>query len=61
MKKALLIIDVQNDYFEGGRSELHNPLAALANIEKTLDVFRKEKLLLSIYSISTHTYRIESD
>ena len=42
MKKALLIIDVQNDYFEGGRSELHNPLAALGNIEKILDAFRKE-------------------
>ena len=54
MKKALLIIDVQNDYFEGGRSELHNPLAALANIEKTLDVFRKEKLpVIHIQHINT--------
>ena len=41
---ALLIIDVQNDYFAGGRSELHNPLTALGNIEKALAIFRKEKL-----------------
>jgi len=44
LKKALLIIDVQNDYFEGGRSELHNPLMALSNIKTTLDAFRKENL-----------------
>jgi len=41
LKKALLIVDAQNDYFEGGRCELHNPLSALANIEKILTVFRK--------------------
>jgi nicotinamidase-related amidase len=44
LKKALLIVDVQNDYFEGGKSELHNPLAALSNIEKALDTFRKKEL-----------------
>ena len=31
--KALLIIDVQNDYFEGGKSELYNSKVALQNIE----------------------------
>ena len=46
MKKALLIIDVQNDYFAGGRSELHDPLAALGNIERVLADFRKEKFLV---------------
>lgn len=40
MKKALLIIDVQNDYFEGGRAELVNPRDALRNIEKALKRFR---------------------
>ncbi len=44
MSKALLIIDVQNDYFPGGRAELHEPLAALANIEKALRYFRGEQL-----------------
>ena len=40
LKQALLIIDVQNDYFEGGKSQLHNPNGALANIEKVLAKFR---------------------
>lgn len=44
MKKALLIIDVQNDYFAGGRSELYNPGAALENIEKLLCRFRSENM-----------------
>ena len=41
MKQALLIIDVQNDYFEGGKSELCNPTSALQNIEKALKRFRE--------------------
>jgi nicotinamidase-related amidase len=44
MSKALLIIDVQNDYFEGGKCELFEPLKALVNIEKILGIFRKENL-----------------
>jgi nicotinamidase-related amidase len=40
MKQALLIVDVQNDYFPGGRSELHHPMAALSKIEKLLGHFR---------------------
>jgi len=44
LKKALLIIDVQNDYFEGGRSALHDPLRALANVEKVLARFRENRL-----------------
>ncbi len=39
--QALLIIDVQNDYFEGGKSELCNPIGALKNIEKVLTIFRQ--------------------
>lgn len=42
--KALLIIDIQNDYFPGGNSELVNPDAALDNAEKLLNHFRKNKL-----------------
>jgi nicotinamidase-related amidase len=46
LKKALLIIDVQNDYFEGGKSELFNPLKALKNIEKVLAVFRQKNMMV---------------
>ena len=44
MKQALLIIDVQNDYFEGGKSQLFRSSEALVNIEKILAVFRQKKL-----------------
>jgi len=44
MKQALIIIDVQNDYFEGGKMPLHNPLKALENIEYVLTKFREKGL-----------------
>ena len=44
MNKALLIVDVQNDYFAGGKAELYNPLGALANIKKVLKLFRDQNL-----------------
>ena len=44
MKLALIIIDVQNDYFEGGKMPLHNPLKALENIECVLTKFREKGL-----------------
>ncbi len=54
MNKALLIIDVQNDYFEGGRAELVNPLDVLANIEKALALFRAAGLpVIHVQHIST--------
>lgn len=34
MKQALLVIDVQNDYFPGGKMELDRPQAALARINQ---------------------------
>lgn len=40
--EALLIIDVQNDYFLGGKSELSNPDQALEKIKIILDFFRQE-------------------
>ena len=43
MKEALVIIDVQNDYFEGGKMELKNPSEALKNIKRLLAKFRDEK------------------
>lgn len=41
--QALLIIDIQNDYFPGGRAKLVGPDAALANAEKLLRHFRREQ------------------
>ena len=42
--KALLIIDIQNDYFPGGASELVNPVLALDNTVKILKAFRESNL-----------------
>lgn len=39
MKQALLIIDVQNDYFKNGKMELINPDNALAKINQLEDHF----------------------
>lgn len=44
MKKALILIDIQNDYFPGGRFELHQPDAAAHNAKHALDYFRKKEL-----------------
>ncbi|KRN07028.1 isochorismatase [Liquorilactobacillus sucicola DSM 21376 = JCM 15457] len=48
MKQALLIIDVQNDYFENGRMELVSPQQALTQINK-LEVSFKTRDLPIIY------------
>ena len=44
--KALLIIDIQDFYFPGGRSALVEPEKAAANAALLLERFRKEKLLV---------------
>ncbi|WP_126650558.1 cysteine hydrolase family protein [Chryseobacterium aureum] len=41
---ALLIIDVQNDYFPGGKMELEKAEEAAGNISKVLEYFRKNNL-----------------
>ncbi|MBK1896239.1 cysteine hydrolase family protein [Chryseobacterium paridis] len=43
-KKALLIIDIQNDYFEGGANPLVGSLEASFNAKKLLEDFRKKSL-----------------
>jgi len=43
-KSALLIIDVQNFYFPGGKAALVEPEAAAKNAAKVLDWFRQQKL-----------------
>ncbi len=42
MTNALLIIDIQNDYFPGGAMALHNPEAAAANAAKLIAAFRQK-------------------
>lgn len=44
MKKALLIVDIQNDYFEQGAWELVGSTAASLQAQKVLHHFRKEHL-----------------
>lgn len=44
MKQALLIIDVQKDYFVGGRCELYHCNEALEAIKEVLVYFREHKL-----------------
>jgi nicotinamidase-related amidase len=41
MKSALLVIDIQNDYFPGGRHELVGPLEAARNAYMLLQCFRE--------------------
>ncbi|HSA15787.1 MAG TPA: cysteine hydrolase family protein [Spirochaetota bacterium] len=44
MKTALLVIDVQNDYFPGGRMELHGSVEAGEKIGDLMRIFRKRSL-----------------
>ncbi len=44
MKTALILIDIQKDYFPGGRMELVGPLEASRNAGRLLAVFRAENL-----------------
>ncbi|MCK1998735.1 cysteine hydrolase [Psychrobacillus psychrodurans] len=41
MSTALIIVDIQNDYFPKGNMELSNPEKAAANAAKVLEWFRK--------------------
>lgn len=43
-KKALLLIDIQDFYFPGGKSALVEPEKAAANAARLIDYFRKEDL-----------------
>jgi nicotinamidase-related amidase len=43
-KQALIIIDIQNDYFEGGNIPLVNPVEASINAGKVLKHFRANNL-----------------
>lgn len=41
MSTALIIVDIQNDYFPNGKMELSNPDIAATNAAKVLDWFRQ--------------------
>jgi nicotinamidase-related amidase len=44
LNTALLLIDIQNDYFQHGRSELFHAEEAGVNAARVLDLFRREGL-----------------
>ena len=54
MKQALLLIDIQNDYFPGGAMELAGSIAAGFKARKLLHVFREKCLpILHVQHVST--------
>jgi nicotinamidase-related amidase len=54
MKTALLLIDIQNDYFPGGAMELENPIEAGNNAAKLLAAARKASLpIIHVQHINT--------
>ena len=44
MKRGMILIDIQNDYFTGGKMELFGMDKAANNAKNLLDTFRKAKL-----------------
>jgi nicotinamidase-related amidase len=53
-ERALVIIDIQNDYFSGGNMELEGSDAAAANAAKALELFRKQNLpIVHVRHLST--------
>lgn len=54
MKKALILIDIQNDYFPNGKMELFESEKASLNAQKILNKFRENKdLIIHIKHLST--------
>jgi len=54
MKTALILIDIQNDYFEGGNMELIDPEKAADHAKLILDRFRHDGLpIIHIQHIAT--------
>ena len=54
MKTALLLIDIQNDYFDDGKNPLENSLSASLKARELLFYFRKANLpIIHIRHIST--------
>jgi len=54
MKTALLLIDLQNDYFTGGKNPLVSSLEAVEQAQRLLQVFRQNSLaVVHIQHLST--------
>lgn len=54
MNKALMLIDIQNDYFENGANPLFNPTQAADQTSKLLDYFREQQLpVIHVKHLST--------
>lgn len=55
MNEALLLVDIQNDYFEGGNMELHQPEKAAQKAKEILKVFRKKhKTVIHVQHIANN-------
>lgn len=55
MTKALIIIDIQNDYFENGKMELVGAEKASENAKNILDIFRNKNFpIVHIQHIATN-------
>lgn len=55
MNEALLLADIQNDYFEGGNMELHQPKRAAQKAKEILEVFReKPKTVIHVQHIANN-------
>lgn len=52
-KTALLLVDIQNDYFPGGKNELQGSLEASQQAQRLLDIFRlRRQPLMHIQHLS---------
>ncbi len=51
MTTALIIIDMQNDYFPGGKMELKGALEASEQAERLLRQFQKKELISPIFHV----------
>lgn len=54
MKQALILVDIQNDYFEGGKCELYEALETAGKTAEVLERFRKhDDLVIFIQHVNT--------
>lgn len=54
MKTALIVIDIQNDYFPGGRMELEGSIEAGLCAQEVLSVFRRKQMpVVHVQHVST--------
>jgi nicotinamidase-related amidase len=56
MSECLILVDLQNDYFPGGKMELVNPQRAVENAQLLLKQFRKANLqIIHVQHISAYS------